>query len=74
VHQGLTPIARLGQSWNNLSGDKGDGQRNRYPALRPRRIDVCAVRAITYSWPEGRLRGTFVIQRVQRFTDRRSKT
>lgn len=29
---------------------------------------------VTYSWPEGRLRGTFVIQQVQRFTDRRSKT
>ena len=29
---------------------------------------------VTYSWPEGRMRGTFVIERVQRFQDRRSKT
>jgi uncharacterized RDD family membrane protein YckC len=27
---------------------------------------------VTYSWPEGRMRGTFVIERVQRFQDRRS--
>ena len=27
---------------------------------------------VTYSWPEGRIRGTFVIERVQRFQDRRS--
>ena len=29
---------------------------------------------VTYSWPEGRIRGTFVIERVQRFQDRRSKS
>lgn len=29
---------------------------------------------VVYSWPEGRIRGTFVIERVQRFQDRRSKT
>jgi uncharacterized RDD family membrane protein YckC len=27
---------------------------------------------VTYSWPEGRMRGTFVIERVERFRDRRS--
>jgi uncharacterized RDD family membrane protein YckC len=27
---------------------------------------------VTYSWPEGRMRGTFVIERVQRFQDRRT--
>ena len=36
--------------------------------------DKLAGTIVTYSWPEGRLRGTFVIERVQRFTDRRSKT
>jgi uncharacterized RDD family membrane protein YckC len=36
--------------------------------------DKIAGTIVTYSWPEGRLRGTFVIERVQRFTDRRSKT
>jgi uncharacterized RDD family membrane protein YckC len=35
--------------------------------------DKLAGTIVTYSWPEGRLRGTFVIQQVQRFTDRRSK-
>jgi uncharacterized RDD family membrane protein YckC len=29
---------------------------------------------VTYSWPVGRIRGTFVIERVERFQDRRSKT
>jgi uncharacterized RDD family membrane protein YckC len=29
---------------------------------------------VTYSWPEGRMRGTFVIERVQRFQDRRSSS
>ena len=28
---------------------------------------------VTYSWPEGRMRGTFVVEQVQRFQDRRSK-
>jgi uncharacterized RDD family membrane protein YckC len=28
---------------------------------------------VTYAWPEGKLRGTFVIERVQRFQERRSK-
>ena len=36
--------------------------------------DKLAGTIVTYSWPEGRLRGTFVIERVQRFTDRGSKT
>jgi uncharacterized RDD family membrane protein YckC len=36
--------------------------------------DKLAGTIVTYSWPEGRLRGTFVIEQVQRFTDRRSKT
>jgi uncharacterized RDD family membrane protein YckC len=35
--------------------------------------DKLAGTIVTYSWPEGRLRGTFVIERVQRFTDRRTK-
>ena len=34
--------------------------------------DKLAGTIVTYSWPEGRLRGTFVIERVQRYTDRRS--
>ena len=34
--------------------------------------DKIAGTIVTYSWPEGRLRGTFVIERVQRFTDRGS--
>ena len=34
--------------------------------------DKIAGTVVTYSWPEGRLRGTFVIERVQRFTDRGS--
>ena len=36
--------------------------------------DKLAGTIVTYSWPEGRLRGTFVIERVQRFTNRGSKT
>ena len=32
--------------------------------------DKIAGTIVTYSWPEGRLRGTFIIERVQRFTDR----
>jgi uncharacterized RDD family membrane protein YckC len=36
--------------------------------------DKLAGTVVTYSWPEGRMRGTFVIERVQRFTDRRPKT
>jgi uncharacterized RDD family membrane protein YckC len=36
--------------------------------------DKLAGTMVVYSWPEGRLRGTFVIERLQRFTDRRSKT
>ena len=36
--------------------------------------DKLAGTIVTYSWPEGRLRGTFVIERVQRFTDRRPKS
>jgi uncharacterized RDD family membrane protein YckC len=36
--------------------------------------DKIAGTIVVYSWPEGRLRGTFVIERVQRFTGRRSKT
>jgi uncharacterized RDD family membrane protein YckC len=32
--------------------------------------DKLAGTIVTYSWPEGRLRGTFVIERVQRFTGR----
>ncbi len=34
--------------------------------------DKIAGTIVTYSWPEGRLRGTFVIERMQRFTDRGS--
>jgi uncharacterized RDD family membrane protein YckC len=33
--------------------------------------DKIAGTIVTYSWPEGRMRGTFVIERVQRFRDRR---
>ena len=33
--------------------------------------DKIADTIVTYSWPEGRMRGTFVIERVQRFRDRR---
>jgi uncharacterized RDD family membrane protein YckC len=36
--------------------------------------DKLAGTIVTYSWPEGRLRGTFVIKHTQRFTGRRSKT
>jgi uncharacterized RDD family membrane protein YckC len=36
--------------------------------------DKIAGTIVTYSWPESRLRGTFVIERVQRFTGRQSKT
>ena len=36
--------------------------------------DKLAGTMVVYSWPEGKLRGTFVIERVQRFTDRRSRT
>jgi uncharacterized RDD family membrane protein YckC len=36
--------------------------------------DKLAGTIVTYSWPEGRLRGTFVIEHVQRFTDRRSES
>jgi uncharacterized RDD family membrane protein YckC len=36
--------------------------------------DKIAGTIVTYSWPEGRLRGTFVIEHVQRFRDGRSKT
>jgi uncharacterized RDD family membrane protein YckC len=36
--------------------------------------DKLAGTIVTYSWPEGRLRGTFVIERVQRFKDRPSST
>ena len=36
--------------------------------------DKLAGTIVTYSWPEGRLRGSFVIERVQRFADRRSRT
>ena len=36
--------------------------------------DKLAGTIVTYSWPEGRLRGTFVIERTQRFTDRGSKS
>ena len=32
--------------------------------------DKIAGTIVTYSWPEGRLRGTFVIERVQRLTER----
>lgn len=35
--------------------------------------DKLAGTIVTYSWPEGRLRGTFVIEQVQRFTDRQPK-
>jgi uncharacterized RDD family membrane protein YckC len=35
--------------------------------------DKLAGTIVTYSWPEGRMRGTFVIERVQRFTDRSTK-
>ena len=34
--------------------------------------DKLAGTIVTYSWPEGKLRGTFVIEHVQRFTDRGS--
>ena len=27
---------------------------------------------VTYSWPEGRMRGTFVVEHVQRFRDQRT--
>jgi uncharacterized RDD family membrane protein YckC len=36
--------------------------------------DKLAGTIVTYSWPEGRLKGTFVIERTRRFTDRRSKS
>jgi uncharacterized RDD family membrane protein YckC len=36
--------------------------------------DKLAGTIVTYSWPEGRLRGTFVIKHTQRFTGRRTKT
>ncbi len=36
--------------------------------------DKLAGTIVTYSWPEGRLRGTFVIKRVQRFTDKGAKS
>jgi uncharacterized RDD family membrane protein YckC len=36
--------------------------------------DKLAGTIVVYSWPEGRLRGTFVIEHVQRFSDRRSRT
>jgi uncharacterized RDD family membrane protein YckC len=36
--------------------------------------DKLAGTIVTYSWPEGKLRGTFVIERVQRYTDRRSRS
>ena len=36
--------------------------------------DKIAGTIVTYSWPEGRMRGTFVIERVQRFQDRRLKS
>ena len=36
--------------------------------------DKLAGTIVTYSWPEGRLRGTFVIKQTQRFTGHRSKT
>ena len=36
--------------------------------------DKMAGTIVTYSWPEGRLRGTFVIERVQRFSGGGSKT
>jgi uncharacterized RDD family membrane protein YckC len=36
--------------------------------------DKIAGTIVTYSWPEGRMRGTFVIERVQRFHDRRLKS
>lgn len=36
--------------------------------------DKIAGTIVTYSWPEGKLRGTFVIEHVQRFTDRQPKT
>ena len=36
--------------------------------------DKIAGTIVVYSWPEGRLRGTFVIEHVQRFTGRRSKS
>ena len=36
--------------------------------------DKIADTIVTYSWPEGRMRGTFVIERVQRFQDRRLKS
>ena len=36
--------------------------------------DKLAGTIVTYSWPEGKMRGTFVIERVQRFQDRRSNS
>ena len=36
--------------------------------------DKIAGTIVTYSWPEGRMRGTFVIERVQRYQDRRLKS
>lgn len=36
--------------------------------------DKLAGTIVTYSWPEGRLRGTFIIERTRRFTDRGSKS
>jgi len=36
--------------------------------------DKIAGTIVTYSWPEGKMRGTFVIERVQRFQDRRLKS
>jgi uncharacterized RDD family membrane protein YckC len=36
--------------------------------------DKLAGTIVTYSWPEGRLRGTFVIEHVRRFTGGGSKT
>ncbi|MFL7871011.1 MAG: RDD family protein [Anaerolineales bacterium] len=36
--------------------------------------DKIAGTIVTYSWPEGRIRGTFIIERVQRFQDRRLKS
>ena len=36
--------------------------------------DKIAGTIVTYSWPEGRMRGTFVIERVQRCQDRRQKS
>ena len=36
--------------------------------------DKVAGTIVTYSWPEGRLKGTFVIERMQRFTDKQPRT